>query len=63
VVEDADPFELTEEEDTEEATESTMHCEATISEDKKKIPVEKQPTFLVGCFKQPTCNQLFLLKP
>jgi len=45
---DTDPFELTEEEEeSEEATESTMYCETTISEDEEKIPVEKQPTFLV----------------
>jgi len=38
VVEDADPFELTEEEESEmEVTESTMHCETTASEDESKL--------------------------
>jgi len=47
VVEDTDPFELAEEKESKEATESTMCCETLILEDEKKIPVEKQPTFLV----------------
>jgi len=45
VVEDADPFELTEEEESE--TEVTMHWETTTSEDEEQTPVEKQLTFLV----------------
>jgi len=48
VVEDADPFELTEEEETEmEVTESTMYWETTASGDEEQTPVEKQLTFLV----------------
>ena len=48
VVEDADPFELAEEEESEtEVTESTLHWETTTSEDEEQIPVEKRLTFLV----------------
>jgi len=49
VVEDADPFEFTEEEESEiETTESTMYWETTTStEDKENILVKKQPTFMV----------------
>jgi len=48
VVEDADPFELTKEEESEtEVTESTMHWETTTSEGEEQIPVKKQLTFLV----------------
>ena len=53
IVEEADAFELTEEETETEATESTTCWETTVtvvsyvSEDDEKFPVEKQLTFLV----------------
>jgi len=48
VVNNGDPFELTEEEESEtEVTESTMYWETTTSEDEDQVSVEKQLTFLV----------------
>ena len=47
-IEDEDPFELTEEEESEaDVTGSTIYQDTTTSEDKEQIPLEKQLTFLV----------------
>jgi len=47
MVEEADAFELIEEETETEATGSTTCWETTASEDDEQVPVEKQLTFLV----------------